>query len=231
MKKLLALTESTNEHEAMSAARKLHVMLAKHNISLESLNTDESSIGEEEVNTVCRPWKRRVAGAIASLYFCDFYYVKYSKKSDYMFVGTESNRMFAVHIFKLVVQVVERTSRIESKAIYGREDCSFVNSFWTGACRRIVSRCEDLMRQAKEGTLEDEEGSGETLPALMDVYKSMNIKIEAFLQSEGMDLVSKPTRTKVTDNNGYKRGVETGNKVQLSRAIQSKQSPKLLGVN
>lgn len=227
MKKLLAMTESKNENEALSATRKLHAMLAKHNISIDSLHTEDNAIGRDSEHQVCRPWKRSVAGAIARLYFCDFYYTKYGKKSDYVFVGTESNRIFAIHIFKMVIQVVERTARVESKAIYGKEDCSFVNSFWTGAKNRIVERCEDLMAKGKEGTLEDEDGT--TLPALMDIYKSMEIKIEGFYKEIGMDLKPAPTRTRITDHNGYNKGKETGDKVQLSRSLQSNESPKLIG--
>lgn len=227
MKKLLALTQSTNENEALVATRKLHIMLAKHNIEIESLNEQEESISEESIVSTCRPWKRSVAGYIARLYFCDFYYIRLSKKSSYVFVGTESNRMFAIHIFQMVIKVVERTSRLESRALYGKEDSSFVNSFWTGAKNRICERCKELMSQAKEGSLQDDDGT--TLPALLSTYDNMSIRIEGYYKDIGMSLTKKPTITKANNLEGFTRGKITGDKVQLSRALQSESSPKLIG--
>ena len=227
MKKLLAMAEGkANEHEAMVAAKQLHAMLAKHNISMEDLSGEDNPIERDRVDVSNRPWKRSVAGKIAELYFCEFYYATInSSKASYIFVGTEANRSFAIYIFKMIVKVVERESRIESKKQYGREVSGFVNSFWTGAANRIIIRCNELIDSAKAGTLQDEEGN--TLPALLSIYEQTTINLEEWL-SENTDLVTTKTRTRVTDSAGYTKGQETGDKVQLSRTLQGNQSPKLL---
>lgn len=97
MKKLLALSQSTsNEHEAMNAARKLHSMLSKHNVSISELDESPREIDNEGETTYNRPWKRVVAMYVAELYFCKFYIVgnlNQKSKETYMFVGTESNRI------------------------------------------------------------------------------------------------------------------------------------------
>lgn len=230
MKKLLAMAEGkANENEAMTAARQLHALLAKHNISMDELNeaSDEEVVGQEGEVERDRPWKRMVAMYIAKLYFCEFYTSQIgSRKSQYMFVGTEANRTFAMHIFKMVVAAIERESRAESRKIYGKQNSSFVRSFWAGAKDRIIERCKELMESAKEGTLEDEEGN--TLPALLSTYERNQLQVESWID-ENLKLKSKTARTRANNSLGVSKGREAGGRVQLSRAIHGNRSPKLLG--
>lgn len=229
LKALLARTTSHNEHEAATAMRQLHLMLAKYNLDITDVQAEDNPIGEEKTSKVyCRPWKKYVGMYIAKLYFCRFYYTYMGKsKSVYTFVGTESNRLFATHIFNMIIKTVERESRKASREKYGREVCSFVNSFWLGAQDRIIERCEELITAAKEGTLQDEEGN--TLPALLSVYENNELMISDWLK-ENLNLTSKKQRQhSSTDHTGYIKGQDTGDKVQLSRTLQGKQSPKMIG--
>ena len=228
LKKLLAMSESTaNENEAMTAARQLHAMLARHNISIDDLSTEENPIGKARFESNSRPWKRIVADEVAKLYFCRFYFVNSRKgRAFYIFVGTEANRIFALYIFKMIVNIIERDARKESKKLYGKEDCGFVNSFWTGAQIRITERCRELIDAAKTGTLEDEEGN--TLPALLSLYEQTDIILEGWMSDNlSLNIVSNKTRT--TNADGYNKGQESGDKVQLSRTLHNGQSPKLIG--
>lgn len=227
MQKLLAMTESCNEHEAMTATRQLHFMLAKHNISIEDLSdTSDVQFGEDKVEFSNYPWKRRVGLNIAKLYFCDFYFSQTRKNyADFVFIGTQENRMFAIHIFKMIIKTIEREARNESRKFYGKVDSKFVVSFWAGACLRICERCRELIQSAKDGTLEDDEGN--TLPALLSIYDQMQINLDKW-KSDNLNLVSAKNNLRTKDLNGLAKGKEAGSKVQLTRAIQSKQSPKLL---
>jgi len=162
---------------------------------------------------------------VAKLYFCEFYYIHGGSRTKFVLVGTEANRTFSTHILQMIFKTVERESRKQSKAHYGKEVCSFVNSFWTGASNRIRVRCEEMIGNAKEGSMEDEEGN--KLPALLSVYEQNEILINDFMSN--MSLSTKPLRTKVTDKAGHVAGIKTGNEVQLSRTIQGSSSPKLLG--
>lgn len=227
MKKLLAMTESGNEHEAMAATRKLHIMLAKHNVSIEDLSdTSELNLSEDAVELSNYPWKCRVGLSIAKLYFCDFYFSQTRKNyADFVFIGTQENRMFAIHIFKMIVKIIEREARNESRKIYKEVDSRFIVSFWTGACLRICERCKELIQSAKDGTLEDDEGN--TLPTLLSTYDQMQINLDVW-KSDNLNLKEVSSVIKAKDLNGLAKGKEAGSKVQLTRAIQSKQSPKML---
>lgn len=227
MKKLLALTESGNEHEALSATRKLHTMLAKHNISISTLNEEEETVGQDYEVVTNKPWKRQVGQCIANLYFCEFYFANYGvRKSAYYFVGTESNRQFALHIFKMVVKTVEQESRRQCTKQYGKRNSSFTNSFRVGAMSRIRERCLELIGDAKRGELQDEDGS--LLPALLSVYEIHQATCKDWL-SANTSLVTSACRTSANNTQGYSAGQVAGGKVQLSRVIQSKSSPKLIG--
>lgn len=229
MKKLLAMSESTSEQEAMIATKRLHAMLAKHNISVADLQ-DQEEIGEDNILDTSRPWKRIVADSIARLYFCSFYSQNSfkAKKRHYWFVGSDANRTFAMHIFQMIVKIVEKEARIESRKLYGKEVSGFVNSFWTGAKDRICERCEELMVAGQNGTLEDEDGN--TLPALLSTYERIEIDLNNWLDKQyGTSLSTSTARTRATNQLGFSKGQETGNKVQLSRTIQNNQAPKLIG--
>lgn len=231
MKKLLAMSEGTaNEHEAMIATRRLHIMLAKHNISITDLSDDgKEEIGEEGFTTRSRPWKRLIANKIAELYFCSCYTSGYKGDSskDIMFVGSEANRMFAIHITKLIIKVIERQGHKECKDATGRSTGPFYNSFLTGAQRRISERCNELIESAKAGTLEDEEGN--MLPALLSTYDVISLDLDHWI-SKNLNLSKGTARTKSTCTEGHNAGIAAGNKVQLSRALQSQNAPKMIGV-
>ena len=229
MKSLMAMAnDKSSENEAMTAARQLHTMLAKHNISMGDLHeTEEEPVGESYEEFKAPPWKRSVGLAIANLYFCEMYYVNLGRgKANCFFVGKESNRTFALHIFKMVTTSIERDARAESRKIYGKENCTFVNSFWTGAMSRVVTRCNDLVKQAKKGELQDDEGN--TLPVMVNIYEQHLSEVQGWL-SANKNLKQRSHSHKMKNLEGFNRGQAAGDKVALSRAIQSKSSTKLIG--
>jgi len=225
MKALLAMSnDKGSEHEALIATKRLHVMLAKHNISMCDLNDTGTESIEQDFETYDdRPWKRIVANKIAELYFCEFYRVKGTgRKSEYFFIGTTANRIFAIHILNLIVKIIEKEARIESRKVYGKENCGFVNSFWFGAKERIVERCNELISRAKEGSLVDEDGT--SLPALLSIYDHSNILNKLWVKNnDSLNLISRTNRL------GRAAGEDAGNKVQLSRSLHRSSAPKLLG--
>lgn len=224
MRKLMAMAnDKSSENEAATALRQLHILLAKHNMSIsqiESADNTKEEIQESFEEHKDRPWKRSVALAIARLYFCEMYYVKLGgSKSNYVFVGTETNRTFAMAIFNMVVKTVERESRAESRKIYGKEVSGFVNSFWTGAMGRICDRCDKLIQAAKKGDLEDEGGTD--LPAMLNTYEEHRNRVNSFIESNLNLKAGKRKKLKATHLEGVIAGQATGDKVQLNRALGS----------
>ena len=228
LKSLLAMSnDKSSEHESMIAARQLHSLLAKHNMSMDSLDEVEEEVGEDCEEFKAPPWKRNTALAIAKLYFCEVYYVRLaSGKAKIFFVGKESNRTFALYVFKMVTSSVEREARKESRKVYGKENCAFVNSFWTGAMSRIIERTRDLIAQAKEGSLQDDEGN--TLPAMVNIYEKNSAEVQDWLDAN-KNLRTSKSKTTIKDAEGYSRGQAAGDRAQLSRAIQGKSATLQIG--
>lgn len=227
MQKLLAMANgNANEHEAMIAAKQLHSMLAKHNMSMTDLDEKED-VGQCGEATRNQAWRRYIAYNIAKLYFCDMYVSKCGdRKAYFMFVGTEANRTFANEIFKMVVKTINSEANKSSREVYGNKNATYIRSFWNGAQVRISQRCKELIRDAKMGTLKDEEGN--TMPVLLDQYDKNAMIVKEFTDSNLNLKASKGRATSSKDYLGFNKGVEAGGKVQLSRAIQSKSAPKML---
>jgi len=91
---------------------------------------------------------------------------------------------------------------------------------------RIIQRCNDLTAQAKSGDLEDDEGN--TLPVMVSLYEKHLSEVQDWL-STNKNLRTASSRTQVKNREGYSRGQQAGDRVQLSRAIQSKSATKQIG--
>lgn len=85
IKKLLALSESSNKHEAESALLKAQELLAKHKLSIKEVKEfkiNNSAIKEKISNITFTKakWKAQLARLIADNFGCYFYFkVRYSK--------------------------------------------------------------------------------------------------------------------------------------------------------
>ncbi len=226
-KALLAMSQdASSENEAMIAAKRLHSLLAKYNISLTQLEDKLEQPDEEFFNSVNWPWRRTVLKCVSELYFCKCYYSQTRKNyADYYVIGTEVNRMFALGIIKNIFNIIEVKAKQESVDHYGKANSTFISSFRNGAASRINARCNELIGASKSGKLQDEDGTN--LPALLSVYEQNDLMNKDFMEDLG--LITKKTKTRAHDRSGYTAGQKAGDKVQLSRELQNKQSPKLLG--
>jgi len=225
-KALLAMSQdASSEHEAMIAARRLHSLLAKHNISVLDLDDNQEEVGECEFHVNDWPWKRTIGYWVAKLYFCELTYQRTKRNyANYFVTGTEVNRLFAESIMKNVFFTIDLASKVESRKLYGKVVSSFVTSFRNGASNTIALRCNELIDQAKEGTLVDDEGN--TLPILSSVYDKYEAENSAYM--EKLDIKTSKSSIRSLDSKGYTAGAEAGENVQLSRSVQDKSSPKLL---
>jgi hypothetical protein len=72
IKKLLKLSQSSNENEALRAALKAQELLVFHNISLSDIDNEDNNVIEHKVETFGNipMWKKALLFAIASSNFC-----------------------------------------------------------------------------------------------------------------------------------------------------------------
>lgn len=226
MKRLLAMSQdSSSEHEAMIAARRLHVLMSKYNVSMSDIEEKEDVVGEGGFETVNFPYRRLICKSIAKLYYCDLIYQKTRKNYAVMItIGREQNRNIVESISKMVISMIDREAAKFSLEIHGIRDSHTISSFRNGAANRIYDRCMDLIEQARRGDLQDED-TGEKLPALASIYDRENQAVQDFLSS--IKLQKKKSRTKANSGYAMAAGSAAGGKVPLHQQL-SKTAPKAL---
>jgi hypothetical protein len=231
MKKLLAMSQdASSEHEAMIAARRLHALMSKHDISLSELESKEQDqVDEDGFKTINLPYRRWIAQAIAELYYCKTYYITgggLSKNhAQLMVVGKEHHRQIALVIIDQVLRLIDRLARQSCLEALGYRQSTYISSFQKGAAVAICDRCIDLVEAARAGTLVDEE-TGNTLPVLASLYDQEEQLIDQFLES--MDFTKrKQPKTKPVNPFAVASGAEAGKQVPLHQELP-KTAPKLL---
>lgn len=115
IKKLLALAESSNEHEAKAALLKAKELMAEHKLS----EMDVKDAGKKEVKEILlegmqastryNPWIIPLSTVIGENYCCKAFNNKYSGKQlrTIGFVGFEEDVQICEHVFRYAVNCVE----------------------------------------------------------------------------------------------------------------------------
>lgn len=229
IRKLLAMSQDiSSEHEAEIATRRLHALLAKHNISMSDIeSSDDEGLDEDFIEGTMWPWKRRIFTAISQLYFCETFYQRTRKNyCKYFVIGSAVNRMTAIHIIQRTIEMLERQARDDSRKLYGKLKSSFITSFCNAACERVYIRCMKMIEEARKGVLKDSEGN--TLPVLASIYDQWEQKINEYLNNN-YDLKPRSTQLSMSNADGIMAGRQAGDRVSLNTSLHSQTAPKQLG--
>ena len=153
VQKLLALAESDNEHEAISASLMAQKLLAKYNIDMERLDGDTENtqkIEEVEVGVnTGNKWKYHLAECIARNYRCKCYY---TGSKIIVFRGYRQDIMIARRVFAYLYSVCKRLGnsylrrkREESVGSVNGVFNSFCLGFIHGVNSELSKQCTELM--------------------------------------------------------------------------------------
>ncbi len=139
IQKLLALAESDNEHEAISASLMAQKLLAKYNITLEKNDTDEE-IREVTVklNTGDK-WKYNLGQIIANNYCCKFYWLS-GGETIVTFRGYITDIMIARRVFTYLFSVGKRLAKTYEKN--HREEHGFAYGIYNSYCSGYLNGIE-----------------------------------------------------------------------------------------
>jgi len=230
MRALLAMSrDATSDNEAEIAMKRLHSMLAKHNVSMIDIDGPEETekAGMSGFNSYVRPWHKAILQGVAKLYFCKSYLHGRSRKVDIMVVGTEINREFAMGMIQSILHSVNIQSQHAANEMYskGPQWSRFQTSFLNAASLTIWSRCEDLIKEAQQGKIPDEEGG--TLPVLASVYDTHWALCEELMSKINLKQ-GRQIKFQMNSRAGYQAGKDAGNRVQLTRSLQRKNQQKAL---
>ena len=204
IKKLLALSANNpNPHEAEVALKRAQKLLAKNDMSMESLADIKSEkVGELKGKNV-QKWTRIVYKAITELYQCE-YIVDYTPPARHIVIGTLANRTTAI----LIIDYVLKAIRIESK---GKR-----TSFKNGAALGVAQSCRNILENEKKNREVIIPGTGLVAADIRLVRNSAN---DRYINDEHDDVRPGRRSTTYYDRSGH----EFGSKLSVNPQINSTQ--------
>lgn len=232
IRKLVALSDSPNENEAMAAMEKAQALLAQHDLQMSEVMRDSSVADERAVIRVyvdkeSRPWQRRVAWGVAELYFCKYYFkVEQELRGRsirtvdvHHFVGVQHNAEIAESMYVYIAKTIDRLARSESVKIYGRQIGSYVNSFRNAAAERIRERIRERIAESRRGGIKT--STGTNLPALASLYDTAAVRNERALREAGIHLVTRRSKSRIDNELGSAHGRAAGDRINLGDQISA----------
>lgn len=238
IKKLLALSASPNEHEAASAAEKAQALLAEHNLSMMDVKSEtkneDSFVIDTDTRSSSSPWRRRLATACATLYFCEYYYTfhyeptpkrscGYIRHDIHNFVGAPHNIAVAKMMFVYLTNTVERLAREGAKTVAKGLRSGYETSFKTACTSRVCARIHKRIADAKAGGMIKTEG-GTNLPALADLYDRTKMQLQVFLDKQGAKLKTTNLKATLSNSLGARDGAAAGDRIGLDSQVQGKSN-------
>ncbi len=237
IRKLMALSESPNEHEAAAAADKAQALLAQYNLSALDLveKKGPTLIFDNELVTESRPWLRPIVGACCKLYFCETYYTftynyrsgaakpnSYVRTDTWTIVGDVQNvmvaKMMATYLMKAVERLASEAGANQPKAAKS----AFLQAFKMGAAARLHIRLYRRREEAMAGQMKIEagllEGGKTNLPALRSMYEVAEQQAKDAIQ-EKVGKMGKNRKTTVKSNAGFAAGYKAGDTIGLDQQV------------
>lgn len=224
IKKLLALTTSSNENESTIAAEKASLLLAQHNLSLADLgNTQDKEITETVIDNTTRfvTWKMILLSGVADSNFCQA--LRSSYNGNVFLLGSSTNLIVCQHLYDYLSKAIERRAKYRKGS--GR---AYLNAFRVGCATRLSER---LLAQKNEMETSGIPGTGNAPDTPGIVVRSMfeknQLAIQDYLENRGVTVKSR-SNSQISSEKGYNAGIKVGDQISLNKPISSRQNIKRL---
>ena len=217
----LALSKSSNEHEAATALHQAHVMMEKHGISKNDIELTDIKFKASNTRSAQRPpvYQIALANMIARLFGCQNYmgngYGELSSARVMCFVGLEMHSDIASYAYDSLFRQLKQARRAYIKTELKRvrltkNKAARADAFclgWVATVRRLV---EKLVPLATDMAL---------------IERAMNQELE-LRETGGVDRVSR--NRAATGTNDFYNGLIAGKSAELHHAMNSTDSLKLI---
>lgn len=209
IKKLLALSTSSNPNEAAVAAAKAQELLMQHNLTMRQVQDhSESKYEQTFVNVGSRVWKRKLMTAIARNNFCETIYDPRIK--SIALIGEPHNQEVVIHLHQYLVSQLETMAatayKLSGSTMHAK---SWLDSFYIGAVYSIYERLK---------AQKDEMAAASNTCKSLVVVKDEELKVA--LDTFYPNLKKGPAKY-IRSSNGYHEGIEAGKRVALNKAIEA----------
>lgn len=225
LKKMLALANNNGatEGERAAALQQSYTLLAKYNLTMAQVDAHNSTPQEQRMAEKAAfpvyPWARRIAGQVAGLFFCKYYFMRKDtgKQATHVFIGKESNAATAQYMAEYVVRSVMK----EAAKMYGSAIAPEARNFAEG----VASKLYDRIKEIKDSFNKQEPDAPGTALVLASLYDSEAGANDAWLDALGVKLRTKKTSSKgVTDSAAFYAGRDFGSTVSLAPQISASRS-------
>ncbi len=238
IRKLLALSESANEHEAAAAAEKAQELLARHNIDLFEVEDvkEEQPVERGSSETRSQVWRRYIYGAIGKMYFCKYYYDTierpFSKSTRgfvlrdlHVFTGQSHNIDVAKMVAAYLCATVMRLANEGSHNYPRQERARYKKSFHNACTFRLRQRIGERVEHTKQ--IETVVSDGRNLPALASLYAQAMVANQTYLEKLGISIEVSKTRTRSTHFGGQKDGRAAAETINLDTQTKKSNTKQL----
>jgi len=230
IKKLLALGESPNEHEAAMAINKAKALLERHELSIEQVfEVNQENILELSVADGIRIplWVQKLSQVIAEAFEIETYRnYKVSSGGTYtsylVFVGFEVDLQIAKHCFIYLKRGIDAGAckkRKEIKEMGGPVPRNFKNSYAWGYISAVESKLYFLKRTNQASTTEAGIDYSSTLPVLK------RNEIQKYIAN--LNILINKAKQIYLDEGGFVLGVSDGSRAVLNKPVSENGSGPL----
>lgn len=231
IKKLLALADGNqNENEREVAMKFALELLAKHNLTMESLDLAEArnSVKEFEADITLEPWISDVLGAACELYYTEVFFrtkvIEYESiygpasrtRKVPVFVGTPDNIAVTMQVATWLMQSIRSESNRRYRSAPDRR------SFRVGAAFRLHQRAFELVYDERYG---DKTKSNSKSNSLMVIRQTLERANQDYMAT--LNLTSTPRRATTVVSSAFNDGEAYGDKVVLNRNASTPQAKRL----
>lgn len=239
IEKLLALSKSPNENEALAAADKAYAMLAQYNLTLDDLNGEKDPvIRDTDFLTDDAAWTKPLLGQVSKNCFCWYFFEKFpadwvkkhgldktnrkihagwtKHRLRHNFVGKTANIIVAKNMGEYLISAMEAICREEQKAYPQAERSRFSVAFMNACAARLCHRLEQRRLASLDKPTET---GGINLPALRPLYDQMKEQVEDWKELSGIEFRIKESLIQINHAGGARAGHKAGERIGLDTQI------------
>ncbi|MBD6620169.1 DUF2786 domain-containing protein [Komarekiella sp. 'clone 1'] len=233
IKKLLALSQSPNEAEAISAFSKAQEILTRYNLSLADLADEAPQEVEEQIIDQSKrqsTWKGILLNAVASANYCLAFNRKSRNSTESIILGRKVNIQSAQMQFEYLVQAIERLATEEIGDACDRQSLrAFKNAFKLGAAQRLQIRIiESIEQQKREGISACGDAAQVSAIVMRSLYERLEAELKAYTATN-LNLKFRNSRPCCNSADGFAAGQSAGNKISLNKQVGMEKQRYLPG--
>ena len=223
VRKLLALSESPNENEALSAAEKAQALILEHQITNSELEIAGGHLFVARCKSNPRLWRRPIGMHLSKMYMCLYFVTliaRDGKRYDmHNFFGPRQSVIVTKEMFKYLINSVARLARDAAKSVPEGERAAYRRSFQSSCAIRICLRIRERIKMAERGQVLAPNGQN-NLPIPFLSHDEVQRQLQSILETmSGPSMRNVPAKLSTGHAKGVADGFEAGALVGLDTQI------------